>query len=85
MMLEKISRLYDLIIVGAGPAGITAAIYAARKKMDFIVLATNVGGQVVLSSGIENYTGFQYITGEELATKFQEHGKIQVRHKAGRS
>lgn len=67
------SHVYELIIIGAGPAGITAAIYAARKKMDFIVLATNVGGQVVLSSEIENYTGFQYITGEELGAKFQEH------------
>ena len=65
--------MYELIIVGAGPAGITAAIYAARTKMDFVVLTTNVGGQVVLSSEIENYTGFQYITGEELGAKFQEH------------
>jgi len=62
-----------LIILGAGPAGITAAIYAARKKIDFIVLATNIGGQVVLTSEIENYTGFQYITGEELSAKFREH------------
>ncbi|MDH5754068.1 MAG: FAD-dependent oxidoreductase, partial [Candidatus Bathyarchaeota archaeon] len=67
------SHVYELIIVGAGPAGITAAIYAARKKMDFVVLTTNVGGQVILSSEIENYTGFQYITGEELTAKFQEH------------
>jgi alkyl hydroperoxide reductase subunit F len=67
------SHAYELIIMGAGPAGITAAIYAARKKMDFVVLTTNVGGQVTFSSEIENYTGFQYITGEELGTKFQEH------------
>jgi alkyl hydroperoxide reductase subunit F len=67
------SHVYELIIVGAGPAGITAAIYAARKKMDFLVLANNVGGQVVLSSDIENYTGFQFITGEELGAKFEEH------------
>jgi len=67
------SHVHELIIVGAGPAGITAAIYAARKKMDFVVLTTNVGGQVSFSSEIENYTGFQYITGEELTTKFQEH------------
>jgi len=67
------SHVYELIIVGAGPAGITAAIYAARKKMDFVVLTTNVGGQVSFSSEIQNYTGFQYITGEELTTKFQEH------------
>lgn len=66
-------RIYDLIIVGAGPAGITAAIYAARKKMDFLTLRVNVGGQVTYSSTIENYTGFQYITGEELASKFYEH------------
>jgi len=67
------SHVYDLIIIGAGPAGITASIYAARKKMDFIVLTTNIGGQLIYSSEIENYTGFQYISGEELAAKFQEH------------
>jgi len=61
------------VIIGAGPAGITASIYAARKKMDFAVITTNIGGQVSYSSEIENYTGFQYITGEELAAKFQEH------------
>ncbi|MCS7119643.1 MAG: FAD-dependent oxidoreductase [Nitrososphaerota archaeon] len=65
--------VYDLVIVGAGPAGITAAIYAARKRMNFVVLTLNVGGQVTYSSGVENYTGFQYITGEELAAKFYEH------------
>ncbi len=73
--MSEPSHVYELIIVGAGPAGITAAIYAARKKMDFVILATNVGGQVTFSSEIENYTGFQYITGEELAAKFQEHLK----------
>lgn len=66
---------YELIIAGAGPAGVTAAIYAARKKMDFVVIAKEVGGQVTYSSEIENYTGFQFITGEELATKFEEHLK----------
>ncbi len=70
-----LNRVYDLIIVGAGPAGITAAIYAARKRMDFLVLTLNVGGQVTFSSTIENYTGFQYITGEELAAKFYDHLK----------
>ena len=73
--MSEHSRVYDLIIVGAGPAGITAAVYSARKKMDFSVLTTNVGGQVILSSKIENYTGFQYITGDELGAKFQEHLK----------
>jgi len=71
--MDGVSQVYELIIIGAGPAGATAAIYATRKKMDFLVITLNVGGQVVLSSGVENYTGFQYVTGEELAEKFQEH------------
>jgi alkyl hydroperoxide reductase subunit F len=66
-------HVYELIIAGAGPAGITAAIYASRKKMDFIVVAKEVGGQVSYSSEIENYTGFQFISGEELASKFEQH------------
>jgi thioredoxin-disulfide reductase len=66
-------HVYEVIILGAGPAGITAAIYAARKKMDLVVLTTNIGGQVVLTSEIENYTGYQYISGEELSAKFREH------------
>lgn len=68
-------HVYELIIIGAGPAGITAAIYATRKKMDLIVITKSIGGQVTISSQIENYMGFQYITGEELTTKFQEHLK----------
>lgn len=71
----KNSNVYDLIIIGGGPAGITAAIYASRNKIDFMMITINIGGQVVLSSEIENYTGFQYITGEELKAKFQEHLK----------
>ncbi len=63
----------DLIIVGAGPAGITASVYAARKRMDFLVVTGDIGGQTVLSSDIENYTGYQFITGVELAQRFKEH------------
>lgn len=66
-------KIYDLIIVGAGPAGITASIYAARKKMDFLVITQDIGGQAALSGDIENYTGYQFITGPELALKFKEH------------
>jgi len=65
--------MYDLIIVGAGPAGITASIYAARKRMNFLVITKDIGGQAALSSDIENYTGYQYITGPELTKKFEEH------------
>jgi len=63
----------DLIIIGAGPAGITAAVYAARKKIDFSVITEDIGGQAALSGDIENYTGYQFITGPELAMKFKEH------------
>lgn len=73
--MHKISRIYDSIIIGAGPAGITAGVYAARKKMDFLILTIDVGGRVTYSSVVENYIGFQYITGEELAAKFHEHLK----------
>ena len=67
--------MYDLIIIGAGPAGITAAVYAARKKMNFLVIAKDVGGQTALSGDIENYTGYQFITGPDLTMKFEEHMK----------
>lgn len=66
-------KIFDLIIIGAGPAGITAAVYAARKKMDFIVLTGDIGGQAALSGDVENYTGYQFISGPELAQKFEEH------------
>ncbi|MFH1125914.1 MAG: FAD-dependent oxidoreductase, partial [Candidatus Altiarchaeota archaeon] len=65
--------MYDMVIVGAGPAGITAAIYAARKKLKTLVISKNVGGQAALSGSIENYTGYQLIPGTELAEKFHEH------------
>jgi len=65
--------MYDLIIIGAGPAGITAAVYAARKKMNLLVISKDIGGQAAWSGDIENYTGYQFITGPELAAKFQEH------------
>jgi len=66
-------RIYDLIIIGAGPAGITASVYAARKKLDFLVITMDIGGQTAVSGNIENYTGYQFITGIELTNKFQEH------------
>jgi alkyl hydroperoxide reductase subunit F len=65
--------MYDLIIIGAGPAGITAAVYAARKKMSLLVISRDIGGQAAWSGDIENYTGYQFITGPELAAKFEEH------------
>lgn len=65
--------IYDLIIIGAGPAGITAAVYAVRKRMSLLVVTGDIGGQAAISGDIENYTGYQFITGPELAAKFEEH------------
>ena len=73
--------IYDLIIIGAGPAGITASVYAVRKRMNFLVISKDIGGQTVMSSDIQNYTGYQFITGPDLVKKFQEHldqAKVEV-------
>lgn len=69
------STIYDLIIIGAGPAGITASVYAARKRMSFLVISRDIGGQAAWSGDIENYTGYQFISGPELVAKFEEHLK----------
>ena len=73
--MGKPSQSRELIVVGAGPAGITAAIYAARKRMDFAVFATDVGGRAILASREESYTGYQFVSGDELAARFEEHLK----------
>jgi NADH-dependent peroxiredoxin subunit F len=64
--------MYDLIIVGAGPAGMTAAVYAARKKINTLLLSKDVGGQMTWTLGIENYMGYQFIEGPELIQKFND-------------
>ena len=65
----------DLVIIGGGPAAITAAIYACRQNADFKVISESVGGQAALSFQIENYTGFQLISGAELISRFMEHAE----------
>ena len=64
---------YDCIIVGAGPAGITAGIYLVRKNLDVLIITLDVGGQAKLSTDVENYTGFTMIPGDELVRRFEEH------------
>ncbi|MFH1438727.1 MAG: FAD-dependent oxidoreductase [Pseudomonadota bacterium] len=66
---------YDLLILGGGPAAMSAAVYAVRKMMKTAVLAKDIGGQVGETSQIENYLGFQTITGTDLVAKFKEHAK----------
>ncbi len=65
-------EVFDTIIIGAGAAGITAAIYAVRKNLKVLILTKNIGGQAALSGDVENYPGFTMITGEELARRFRE-------------
>jgi len=59
--------MLDLIVIGAGPAGITASVYAARKRMGLLVISRDIGGQAAWSGDIENYTGYQFITGPDLS------------------
>lgn len=64
--------MYDLIIIGSGPAGMTAGIYAARREMKVLIIGKEVGGQMVWASEIENYPGFEKISAFDLINKFKE-------------
>lgn len=64
--------MYDLAILGAGPGGLTAAVYAARKELSVVMIAREIGGQTTLTADIENYMGFEMISGAELSAKFHE-------------
>ena len=69
-------KIYDLIIIGGGPGGLTAAIYALRAKLDLLLLEkTGIGGQIALSDVVENYPGLPGLSGVELMTKFEEQAK----------
>ena len=65
--------VYDLIIIGGGVSGLSAAIYAGRFKMKTAVVGETIGGTIILTTDIANYPGFKNITGEELAEKIREH------------
>lgn len=78
--------VYDLVIIGAGPAGMTAAVYAARQKAKTLLLARDVGGQLSWTLGIENYMGYQFIEGIDLIRKFEEQvRKFPIDIKIGRA
>ncbi|MEW6329249.1 MAG: thioredoxin-disulfide reductase [Candidatus Micrarchaeota archaeon] len=68
--------MYDVIIIGAGPAGSSAAIYAVRKNMKTLVLEGKmVGGEIALSHNMANYLGFTSISGMDFAQRMEEHLK----------
>lgn len=64
--------MYDLIIIGGAAAGLSSAIYAARKKLKTLILTQKIGGQSLLTDNIENYPGFKIISGQELIQKIKE-------------
>ena len=66
----KLKTVYDAAIVGGGPAGLAAAMYAARKNLSTIVVATDIGGQLGTTRDVANYPGFELITGPDLVQKF---------------
>ena len=70
--MEEEKKIYDLIIIGAGPAGLGASIYASRYKLDHMVIGAEIGGQVVEASEIENWAGEKSISGKDLMKKFQD-------------
>jgi NADH-dependent peroxiredoxin subunit F len=74
-ILEALT-MYDLIIIGAGPAGMTAAIYAARKQLKFAIIYKDIGGEIAKTTFIENYTGFKNVSGAELTEIFADHMKM---------
>ena len=67
--------MYDLIIIGGGPAAVSAGIYASRKKLKTLLINRNWGGQMSYASLIENYPGFDSILGMDLSNKFVSHLK----------
>ena len=69
--------MYDLIIIGGGPGGVAAGIYAARKKMKTALITDSFGGQSLVSAGIENWIGTKVISGYDLAKSLEEHLRAQ--------
>ncbi|MEA2080858.1 MAG: glutaredoxin 3 [Pseudomonadota bacterium] len=68
-----LTKVYDVAIVGAGPAGMSAAIYAVRKNLSTLIVAADIGGQLGTTYEVGNYPGFQMITGPDLVQQFEAH------------
>jgi thioredoxin reductase (NADPH) len=69
-------KIYDVVIIGAGPAGMTAAVYTSRANLSTLMLERGMpGGQMANTEEVENYPGFETILGPELSTKMFEHAK----------
>lgn len=74
--VDNVEKIYDLVIIGAGPAGLTASIYAKRAMLDFLFLEKWFpGGEIANTYEVENYPGINYVSGAELADKMIDHTK----------
>ena len=72
----SIEKIYDVVIVGAGPAGLTAAVYTSRGNLSTLMLERGApGGQMATTEDIENYPGFDHILGPDLSTKMFDHAR----------
>ena len=67
------NRVYDIVIIGSGPAGMSAAVYTARKNLSTLVISGDIGGQVATTNEVDNYPGMPGITGPELVDNFSTH------------
>ena len=77
-MVYNVVMIYDLIIIGGGPAGSAAAVYAARKKLHTLFLTSSWGGQSVVSDKIHNWIGSPAISGQELSDNFKKHVQTMI-------
>ncbi|MFC1873932.1 FAD-dependent oxidoreductase [Chloroflexota bacterium] len=76
--------MYELMIIGGGPAGLAAGVYAARKQLNTLLVSVDIGGQVNSTLGVENYLGYQFIEASELIGKFQSQvSQYQLDQKIG--
>ncbi|MCE5297509.1 MAG: FAD-dependent oxidoreductase [Methanoregulaceae archaeon] len=73
---EKAGEVFDVLIIGAGPAGLTAGVYCARKLLKTLLISENIGGQASESWAIENYMGYRMVTGDDLMKKFEEQVRV---------
>jgi alkyl hydroperoxide reductase subunit F len=73
MLYSPHSSMFDVLIVGGGPAALAGAVYLARQKHSFALIAPTIGGQVSWSSDVENYLGFHLLDGVELVKRFRAH------------